>query len=391
MGEEEKAINNNKDLMDDYTKTYGEDVAAQIQSNTDFVTSFDQTKLSYVTGIGDMQTYLQTFTAASNALLNEMGAAYSTWAIQVNTALGLIGSSVDTFAGDVSEAMGEISRESDQAKQDVDDAAEQMELDFKLVLDAAQNFETQYQTIVKGIIDQNELLVKSFNNALDAWSEFEDEDSGDSSGSGGSSGGDNGGNSGGGSSGGGGGAGSGNGSPDVGDVVTYTGGLYYGDSYGGGQTGERGKGKKVKITQVKTDGRPYPIHVVSSDSAYGWLTASQLSGFDTGGYTGDWAGYAGKLALLHKKELILNEEDTSNFLSALGIVRDISQMIDLNAHAASYGLGLMSSIGVRDSAQTIEQQVTIHAEFPNASNHSEIEEAFHNLINTATQYANRKK
>lgn len=391
MGEEEKAINNNKDLMDDYTKTYGEDVAAQIQSNTDFVTSFDQTKLSYVTGIGDMQTYLQTFTAASNALLNEMGAAYSTWAIQIDTALGLIGSSVDTFAGDVSEAMGEISRESDQAKQDVDDAAEQMELDFKLVLDAAQNFETQYQTIVKGIIDQNELLVKSFNNALDAWSEFEDEDSGNSGGSGSSGGGDNGGNSGGGSSGGGGGAGSGNGSPDVGDVVTYTGGLYYGDSYGGGQTGQRGPGKQVKITQVKTDGRPYPIHVVSSDSAYGWLTASQLSGFDTGGYTGDWAGYAGKLALLHKKELILNEEDTSNFLSALGIVRDISQMIDLNAHAASYGLGLMSSIGVRDSAQTIEQQVTIHAEFPNANNHSEIEEAFNNLINTATQYANRKK
>ena len=391
MGEEEKAINNNKGLMNDYTKTYGEDVAAQIQSNTDFVTSFDQTKLSYVTGIGDMQTYLQTFTAASNGLLNEMSAAYSTWAIQVDTALGLIGTSVDTFASDMSEAMGEISRESDQAKEDVDNAAQQMELDFKLVLDAAQNFEMQYQTIVKGIIDQNELLVKSFNNALDAWSEFEDEDSGDSSGSGSgdSGGGDNGGNSGGGSSGGGG--GSGNGSPDVGDVVTYTGGLYYGDSYGGGQTGERGKGKKVKITQVKTDGRPYPIHVVSSDSAYGWLTASQLSGFDTGGYTGDWAGYAGKLALLHKKELILNEEDTSNFLSALGIVRDISQMIDLNAHAASYGLGLMSSIGVRDSAQTIEQQVTIHAEFPNASNHSEIEEAFHNLINTATQYANRKK
>ncbi len=392
MGEEEKAINNNKGLMDDYTKTYGRDVAAQIQSNTDFVTSFDQTKLSYVTNIGDMQTYLQTFTAASNGLLNEMSAAYSTWAIQVDTALGAIGTSVDTFADDMSDAMGTISDESNTAKDDVDDAAQQMELDFKLVLDAAQNFETQYQTIVKGIIDQNELLVKSFNNALDAWSEFEDKDSDSSGGSGsGSSGG--GGNSGGSGNGGsgGGGAGSGNGTPDVGDVVTYTGGLYYGDSYGGGQTGERGKGKQVKITQVKTDGRPYPIHVVSSDSAYGWLTASQLSGFDTGGYTGDWAGHLGKLALLHKKELILNEEDTSNFLSALGIVRDISQMIDLNARAASYGLGLMSSIGVRDSEQVIEQQVTIHAEFPNANNHSEIEEAFHNLINTATQYANRKR
>ena len=34
--------------------------------------------------------------------------------------------------------------------------------------------------------------------------------------------------------------------------------------------------------------------------------------------------------------------------------------------------------------------VTITAEFPNATNHSEIEEAFTNLINKASQYANRK-
>jgi hypothetical protein len=31
----------------------------------------------------------------------------------------------------------------------------------------------------------------------------------------------------------------------------------------------------------------------------------------------------------------------------------------------------------------------ITAEFPNATNHDEIEEAFSNLINTASQYANR--
>jgi hypothetical protein len=31
----------------------------------------------------------------------------------------------------------------------------------------------------------------------------------------------------------------------------------------------------------------------------------------------------------------------------------------------------------------------ITAEFPSATNHDEIEEAFNNLINTASQYANR--
>jgi hypothetical protein len=39
---------------------------------------------------------------------------------------------------------------------------------------------------------------------------------------------------------------------------------------------------------------------------------------------------------------------------------------------------------------TIDQNVTITASFPNATNHSEIEEAFTNLINKASQYANRK-
>jgi hypothetical protein len=38
----------------------------------------------------------------------------------------------------------------------------------------------------------------------------------------------------------------------------------------------------------------------------------------------------------------------------------------------------------------VEQDVTIHAEFPNVQNHLEIEEAFNDLINTASQYANRK-
>ena len=39
----------------------------------------------------------------------------------------------------------------------------------------------------------------------------------------------------------------------------------------------------------------------------------------------------------------------------------------------------------------INQNVKIEATFPNVSNHSEIEEAFNNLVNEAAQYAYRKK
>ena len=115
----------------------------------------------------------------------------------------------------------------------------------------------------------------------------------------------------------------------------------------------------------------------------------KLQSLDTGGYTGDW-GNEGRLAMLHQKEIVLNAYDTENFLRAVEIVREIAGIIDLNAQAASFGLGNINASAVQNHNQTIEQEVTIHAEFPNATNHSEIEEAFNNLINTASQYANRK-
>ena len=43
--------------------------------------------------------------------------------------------------------------------------------------------------------------------------------------------------------------------------------------------------------------------------------------FDTGGYTGDWSGTEGKMAMLHKKEMVLNAKDTKNMLEAVKILR----------------------------------------------------------------------
>ena len=51
---------------------------------------------------------------------------------------------------------------------------------------------------------------------------------------------------------------------------------------------------------------------------------------------------------------------------------------------------MSAAAGIATGNETLEQTVTIHAEFPNATDHNEIEEAFNNLINTASQYANRK-
>lgn len=110
-------------------------------------------------------------------------------------------------------------------------------------------------------------------------------------------------------------------------------------------------------------------------------------GLASGGYTGAW-GSGGKLAVLHEKELVLNANDTENILSAISLVRDFASAIDLRAAASNISTGL-SSPAYEAGSQTLEQSVTIHAEFPNATNHSEIEEAFSNLVNRASQYANR--
>lgn len=107
----------------------------------------------------------------------------------------------------------------------------------------------------------------------------------------------------------------------------------------------------------------------------------------TGGYTGEW-GPEGKLAVLHQKEIVLNADDTENLLKSVSFVRELANMINMRASSAS--AFTLSSAGISNNSQTLEQNVTIHAEFPNATDHNEIEEAFNNLVNRASQYANRK-
>ena len=113
-----------------------------------------------------------------------------------------------------------------------------------------------------------------------------------------------------------------------------------------------------------------------------------VTAFDSGGYTGRW-GESGKLAMLHEKELVLNATDTENILQSVHILRSLSAALDANARYASYTGNLTpSSVGSTDG--TLQQEVHIEASFPGVTDHNEIELALDNLINSASQYANRK-
>lgn len=113
---------------------------------------------------------------------------------------------------------------------------------------------------------------------------------------------------------------------------------------------------------------------------------SALSGM----YTGEWpmgsATDNGRWALLHQKELVLNAHDTENFLDAMEIVRQLDNLTNWMAN----GLGSLFIPNVATEREQLEQNVHIDASFPNVQDHREIEMAFDNIVNLASQYANRK-
>ena len=134
-----------------------------------------------------------------------------------------------------------------------------------------------------------------------------------------------------------------------------------------------------------------------------WLLnqLGKISGADTGAYTGDWSdGFSldnGKLIKVHPKELILNKEDTSNILKTVDIVRGLSDWIDkqvdlmTNSSLSILNHLVDANIPAIDKEQNLNQRVQIEANFPNVTDHYEIEEALSNLSNDAAQYISANK
>ena len=147
---------------------------------------------------------------------------------------------------------------------------------------------------------------------------------------------------------------------------------WYADSYGGGSSGPARNGS---IRYINTRGsHPYNI------DGLGWVRKTDIQGYRTGGYTGDWSGQDGRLAFLHQKELILNENDTKNMLAAVSILRDFNN--DMLNRLSATGLGGLTG-------SKLEQNVHIDATFPNVTSANEIENALNNLVNVASQRINR--
>jgi hypothetical protein len=129
-------------------------------------------------------------------------------------------------------------------------------------------------------------------------------------------------------------------------------------------------------------------------------TRKVIKAVSTGGYTGNWTGTSGRLALLHEKELVLNADDTKNFLSAVNTIRTLSSSVGGSIQDAvlkavantALSLGSIKANGamgnIANNNSSTDNVFNITAEFPNANSVDDIREAILSLPNIASQYAN---
>lgn len=127
---------------------------------------------------------------------------------------------------------------------------------------------------------------------------------------------------------------------------------------------------------------------MSEDELLEKLRKLGISGFATGGYTGEFAD--GRLAILHEKELVLNAEDTKNILSAVTLTRALDSTVLTVLNSMNNRLGAAAGVDF-GIGTTLEQQVIIQADFPGVTTAMEIQMALSNLANEAAQYATIKK
>lgn len=128
---------------------------------------------------------------------------------------------------------------------------------------------------------------------------------------------------------------------------------------------------------------------------YSNSTSGRIMKYASGGYTGDW-GSDGRLAVLHQKELVLNQEDTKNMLAAVQSIRELapSMIAEMRARISGTAAASQSLFGSRYSgmrsafdrkATELAQSVQINADFPGVRDAIEIKEALESLVQTSAQ------
>ena len=406
-----KSIQNSSNLYEQDWQAYNQATGYKISLAENWVDSFREATLGEVLDIDTfMSGFSDTFLGLTTQMSEQLANAAMKYFENMDDAFNKYGTSINGFGTTVTTTVENISNKSKTATGDIKQMAIDMSSAFEKIADTVSDWQKQFSTQINEMLDQISALVQEINEAIRKSAELAGSD-----GSGAL-------------------IGSAEAVEELNDVkIDSANGEQH--SLGSFELGNNGQIKvnnktyqnwldynavlieeidnaiaKMANLHTGTEERKaaedelailfakYHAFREIVDRIYDNLTNNTLDldspnyvSMDTGGYTGEW-GNSGKFAMLHEKELVLNSDDTKNFLDALNISKDIvNSMIEMNARASSLGFGELSPSNIPEWNQTLEQTVTITAEFPDATDHNEIEEAFNNLLNTASQYANRNR
>lgn len=397
MSETELWEENSQRLYEEDWMNYAAATGYKISSEEEWLDHWNETQLSILTGFGSLEEYQTNHNMNVANLLLSSSDAFATWQTNIETAMQNAGTSMADFEEDATDVLGTVAEESEKTKDSVVNMAEEATDAIGEVVNAVVDWENQYSATVQKMLAWNNALITSFNKLIAGWSAVQSSANSSGAGSGSGNGSGNRSNSGNGfnsSSGNSNGSNGGSGVDNSDKVAGVAAAIWLdGDASGWGNNPTRASRLKEKGVEgvqayINAHGANGDIYADWA-SKKGQLRKYYYGSFDTGGYTGEW-GLDGKFAMLHEKELVLNKDDTTHFLQAIDIVRQISELIDLNALSSAGGLSSLLAATASSSSQKLEQQVTIHAEFPNVTDKDQITEAFTDLVNLASQYANRK-
>ena len=380
-----------RDIVNFYTSqdAYLRNELAKAVGDTEYITTamsghYNNLSTSFTTVVdtmlgntGDKTGNLKTWMESTDNLAEqaeeyfntELPKAYATWEKSVGDAMKTAGTNTEDFKTDVSGHMEDIGDASDILADDIGDAADDMQDYIEDVMDAVWDWQEEYAAAIREMIAANEALIQSMMAVAAAQ-----------------------------------GTGSGGNEPaDYSRAIAEL--LEDGASINDPQILEWLEKRKAKDKEGKYlsneklmevfeayDDENHPKHDQAKALVKGvledgkWFTTEYLQSFQfkTGGYTGAW-GPEGKMAMLHEKELVLNANDTTNFLAGINILREIAKMIDLQAAnmAMPHGFTLPMSAS---SGGALEQNVHISASFPGVQDRNEIEIALRSLVNEASQF-----
>ena len=122
-----------------------------------------------------------------------------------------------------------------------------------------------------------------------------------------------------------------------------------------------------------------------------FLNSMSGASFNTGGFTGVWNDVDGRMAILHEKELVLNQEDTANILAAVRSVREMTSLLNMQSEFSDLQTNMSAVMSTAARSGLLDQNVHIEANFPNVTQHTEIEQAFNNLVNMASMHASKPR